>query len=533
MFKRVGTICLVYLLTTWLVYGSFAVAATLPSGFQETTVVSGLNVPVGLEFLPDSRMLVIEQPGKIRLVVNNVLQTNPILDITSEILYLENQGLLGIAIDQDYPTRPYIYLYYTNQTPNLQYVVRYTLTGTLDDPLSTNLIVDTSSRVYLLSDIPNDQKGHNGGTLRFGPDKTLFISVGDDGWPNGDPCVAQYPTYLKGVIIRILVDDSVLIDPITRVANKSSLVPSDNPWASSTDENERLVWAFGLRNPFRFTADHKTGRLFIADVGEHTREEIDMSVGGENFGWPYWEGTVPGLDQSCGGADGTMPIYDVGHNPAESPVCGPVYWQPTGFTTNLSFPIAYEGMVFFTDFFEGFLRALKETNTGSWELVSPMNLPNGDFGSGLAAPSDLIMGPDGALYYTAYVNNEVRKIGYNNHITIDNVWTSDLADNPKSDFFPGEPIRYNLDYTFTGNPLKKYKVIAVGKSRDRSGTPWQTPLPRQVINNFPGSYSTFWDEVVSGSADSGSRGMVILRAIFKDNAIKIDKEKGIAIFKIN
>ncbi len=384
-------------------FGSIAVAATLPSGFQETTVVSGLNVPVGLEFLPDSRMLVIEQPGKIRLVVNNVLQTNPILDITSEVLYFREQGLLGIAIDPDYPTRPYIYLYYTNQTPNLQYVVRYTLTGTLDNPLSTNLAVDTSSRVYLLNDIPNDQRNHNGGTLRFGPDKTLFISVGDD----GNACEAQNTTSLKGVMLRILVDDSVIIDPITKVANKSSLVPSDNPWASSTNENERLLWAYGLRNPFRFTADHKTGRFFIADVGQLAREEIDMSVGGENFGWPYWEGTVLGPDQSCGGANGTMPIYDVGHDPAESPVCGPAYWRPTGFTTNLSFPLEYEGLVFFTDFFEGFLRALKETNTGSWVIVSPMNLPNGDFGSGLAFPSDLIINISGVIKRAIWSHNEV------------------------------------------------------------------------------------------------------------------------------
>ena len=99
---------------------SFTFAGTLPTGFTESNVVTGLTSPIGMAFLPDGRILVIEQAGRGRLVVNNFLRTAPLLDITADVLDGGEQGLLGLAIDPDYPTRPYVYLYYNNTTPNLQ-----------------------------------------------------------------------------------------------------------------------------------------------------------------------------------------------------------------------------------------------------------------------------------------------------------------------------------------------------------------------------------------------------------------------------
>jgi len=278
-----------------LLFLSSAFAGTLPTGFTESNVVTGLTSPIGMAFLPDGRIIVIEQAGRVRLVVNGVLRTAPMLDITAEVLYGGEQGLLGLAVDPDYPTRPYVYIYYNNASPNLQYVVRYTATGTLNNSSSTDLNLDAASRVYLLNDIPNNATNHNGGTLRFGTDKMLYISMGDD----ANSCHAQDRTLLKGAIFRIKVDDTIVIN--SNVADKASLVPSDNPWSSASSVNERLVFAYGLRNPFRFNVHPDTGALFIGDVGSGTREEVDVSTGGENFGWPYWEGNVTGPNTGCGG----------------------------------------------------------------------------------------------------------------------------------------------------------------------------------------------------------------------------------------
>jgi len=216
---------------------SFTFAGTLPTGFTESNVVTGLTSPIGMAFLPDGRILVIEQAGRVRLVVNNVLRTAPMLDITADVLDGGEQGLLGLAIDPDYPTRPYVYLYYNNTTPNLQYVVRYTATGTLNNSSSTDLNLDAASRVYLINDIPNNAGNHNGGTLRFGIDKRLYISMGDD----ANSCDAQNRTLLKGAIFRIKVDNTIVIN--SNIADKASLVPTDNPWASAANVNERLVFA--------------------------------------------------------------------------------------------------------------------------------------------------------------------------------------------------------------------------------------------------------------------------------------------------
>lgn len=384
-------------------------AATLPAGFSETTVVSGLSYPLALAFLPDGRMLVTEQAGRVRLIVNGALQSTPLLDITGDVRGDGEMGLLGMAVDPDFPTRPYIYLYYTNDSPAAQYAVRVTLAGDLSDGASTNLTIDVAERVYLLNDIPHVNSNHNGGTMRFGPDGMLYISIGDD----DIGCNAQDRTILSGEILRIKVDDTITIGA-DNVADKASLVPSDNPFASSADANEKLVWAYGLRNPYRFTIDPVTGDLVIGDVGASSREEISLATtGGMNFGWPYWEG-----DQTyytdCGGDNGTMPIlaYD---NPGEgsSVIGGPMY-RGVDWPFDDSFPPEYEGVIFLSDVYTGFLKALKNDGSGNWSLVSPLGLANNNFGTGLVIyPVDMIMGPNGAIYYVSLYGS-VLAITYKN-----------------------------------------------------------------------------------------------------------------------
>ena len=391
----------IFLLSSLLFLPS-AFAGTLPTGFTESNVVTGLTSPIGMAFLPDGRILVIEQAGRARLVVNGVLRTAPMLDITADVLDGGEQGLLGLAIDPDYPTRPYAYLYYNNTTPNLQYVVRYTVTGTLNNSSSTDLNLDAASRVYLLNDIPNNATNHNGGTLRFGTDKRLYISMGDD----ANSCDAQNRTLLKGAIFRIKVDNTIVIN--SNVADKASLVPSDNPWASQANINEKLVFAYGLRNPFRFNVHPDTGALFIGDVGAGTREEVDISTGGENFGWPYYEGTGTTGTTSCGGQNSTMPIYDYIRG-ASASVIGGVVYKGVSFPNDASFPPEFNGNFFFNDYYSGNLRVLR-WNGNSWNLVAGVDATN--FGTGYNYVSDWTVGPDGAIYYVHQGGSRIVRIAY-------------------------------------------------------------------------------------------------------------------------
>src|SRR4030067_3074226 len=381
---------------------SFTFAGTLPAGFTESNVVTGLTSPIGMAFLPDGRILVIAQAVRGRLVVNNVLRTAPMLEITADVLDGGEQGLLGLAIDPDYPTRPYVYLYYNNTTPNLQYVVRYTVTGTLNNSSSTDLNLDPATRVYLINDIPNNAGNHNGGTLRFGIDKTLYISMGDD----ASSCDAQNRTLLKGAIFRIKVDDTIVIN--SNIADKASLVPTDNPWASAANVNERLVFAYGLRNPFRFNVHPDTGALFIGDVGSGTREEVDISTGGENFGWPYWEGNATGPNTSCGGVSGTMPIYDYTRG-ASASVIGGVVYKGVNYPNDASLPPEFNGNFFFNDYYTGSLRVLR-WNGSNWNLVAGVDAAN--FGTGYNYVSDWTVGPDGAIYYVHQGGSRIVKISY-------------------------------------------------------------------------------------------------------------------------
>src|SRR5262249_41092159 len=140
---------------------------------------------------------------------------------------------------------------------------RYTVAGDLSNPNSTNLTISSASKVLLINQIPDNAANHNGGTLRFGVDKTLYLSIGDD----ADSCAAQDLTQLKGKILRIKVDASIM--PL----DLATMVPSNSPFAGSQNVNTRLIWAYGLRNPFRFSVDPLTGILFIGDVGNAQREE--------------------------------------------------------------------------------------------------------------------------------------------------------------------------------------------------------------------------------------------------------------------
>lgn len=354
--------------------------------------------PIGFAFLPDTRVLVIEkQSGNVRVKLPADSTSSLIGTVPDVIGTGAENGMLGIAVDPAWPSRPYLYVYY-NHTGGTLYLTMYTVTGDLTDAGSNNLSL--TAPYHLLTDVPDNNPVHQAGTLRFGPDGMLYLSQGDD----SNPCAAQDLSVLGGGILRL--DVSAMPGVGTGPPPRADITPVDNPF-SGPDDNARLVYAWGLRNPFRFTIDSATGDLFIGDVGHDAFEELDMiphaSGGGQNFGWPQLEALTPWTGcpscSSCGlGNTFTDPIHSYPHiGDIHTIVAGPRYRPVPGGASN--FPAGYDGSVFFLRIFEGSVRRLVDTGSG-WDFAPPVpGQPTAlDWAIVPTQVSDCQVGPDGALY---------------------------------------------------------------------------------------------------------------------------------------
>ncbi len=423
MFDRRAVLPVVLLLITSAVSARHAMAdpgqGVVPTGFTDQLIVQGLRRPVGMTFLPDGRLLFIEQKTKrIRMIVGgNLAATDPIGTIDSVETTGPEQGLLGIAVDPGWPAHPYIYVYYDALGKFIR-ISRLVAVGDLSSSSSGNLMIDPASRYDLLRDIPDQLINHNAGTLRFGTDGMLYASLGED----QTPCAAQDTTSLRGVILRL--DVSRL--PSSGPPDKSLLVAPGNPFSAHPNPNARLVWAMGLRNPFRFQVDRADGSLFVADVGYETYEEVDHVTGpGLNLGWPFFEGTQVYLTTQCGvpaPQNVTYPIYEYdgsGRVMTSRAVIGGAVYRNTG-CPECDFPPDYEGDYFFSDYYGGFLRRLKFTG-GVWGLAPqvPGQGNATDWGTGFNEVSDYGVGPDGALWYCRQSMGFADNTGQIRHIVHD------------------------------------------------------------------------------------------------------------------
>lgn len=216
------------------------------------------------------RLFIVEQAGRIRIIQSNSVLTLPFLDIASRIATGGERGLLGLAFSPGFSTNGQCYVNYTRTNDGAIVVSRFQITA---DP---NLADQNSEQVLLT--VPQPFANHNGGQIAFGQDGYLYIGTGDGG-SGGDPQNrAQNPSTLLGKILRIDVESGV-----TPYA-----IPPDNPFVSAPPFGPE-IWAWGLRNPWRFSFDRETGDLYIGDVGEGSREEINFqpagSSGGQNYGW--------------------------------------------------------------------------------------------------------------------------------------------------------------------------------------------------------------------------------------------------------
>jgi glucose/arabinose dehydrogenase len=242
-------------------------------------VASGLVNPVAIAATNDgtSRLFIVEQDGRIRVRTRSGLVTRPYLDIRSRVRAGGERGLLGLAFHPRFASNGNFFVAYNDADGDVR-ISRFHATP------SANVASSSSEVIFL--DIPHRQFGnHNGGQVAFGPDGYLYAGIGDGGGagdPNGN---AQDLSLLLGKIIRVDVNRAC--------SGKRYCIPSGNPFAGSSTRAQE-IWHFGLRNPWRFSFDRKYGSMWIGDVGQGAREEVDSvaSGGGRNFGWDCREGTL-------------------------------------------------------------------------------------------------------------------------------------------------------------------------------------------------------------------------------------------------
>jgi Glucose / Sorbosone dehydrogenase/FlgD Ig-like domain len=370
-------------------------SVALPPGFGDHVVVSGLDQPTSLAFLPDGRALVTEQvTGAIRLVIGGSLSPTPLVSVSGLNTNGTERGLLAIAVDPGWPARPYVYVHAT-VTGNKMRLIRYTATGTLTGATSFDLAL--GSPYIVLDNLADLASNHNGGALRFGTDGRLYYSLGDD----ADGCQAQDSTTLHGALLRL--DVSGLPSGAGGPPARTALVPADNPWAGGASINARLEWAYGLRNPFRFQVDSGSGLIYLSDVGENTWEEIDEISSGFNGGWPFREGHTIYTGASCSEPGGVghgvydPPIDDYNHSEGVVIISAGVIRPGAGS----AWPAAWNGYVLYADYYSGFLRMIGKVS-GTWQRITVPGQPDpAYFATGLPTPVDFGWGPNGDLYWLA------------------------------------------------------------------------------------------------------------------------------------
>lgn len=384
-----------------------SLAADLPTDFSDQLVATGLSAPTSLAFLPDGRALVTEQQtGAIRMVVGGAV-TGALTTVPSLNTVGLERGLLSVAVDPDWPARPYVYVHYTHTAGQIR-LVRFTGVGTLTGGASTHLSLDS---LHVLLAVPDLTEYHNGGSLRFGPDRMLYLSLGED----ASPCGAQDITTHQGCVLRM--DVRGLPGGAGGPPDPGLLAPLDNPFATDLNPLAKLKYAFGLRNPYRFQIDRKTGTLYVGDVGENLWEELDEIVAGENGGWPFREGPET---TATGCAPLANPIYDppidsYDHSEGAVIISAGIVRRAFG---SWGWPSHYEGSLFYGDFFYGWLRMLRSDGNGWSRAIEPGQ--SGDYwATGLNLPSDFQWGPDGHLWWLSWGDGQLRRIVYTGTIGVD------------------------------------------------------------------------------------------------------------------
>ena len=416
MFKR---ILLPFILALFagllpILFDAKTAAAAVPDGFEDK-IVTSLDAPTALAFTPDERMLVTSKSGQLRVYKDGALLETPALNLSSEVCSNSERGLLGVAVDPDFASNNYVYVYYTykkhgvcetntSRSP-VNRVSRFVMSGDTLDPASEEVLVDN---------IPSPNGNHNAGDVKFGKDGYLYISVGDGGCDYAEKTRCQYENNASR-------DRHILLGKVLRITRDGE-IPSDNPYTgpdsarcnetgrTTPGDNCQETFARGFRNPFRMAFDpDATGTSFrINDVGGQKWEEVDDGKAGADYGWNVREGHCKaGSTTNCDAppAGMTNPIHDYAHSTGCGSITGGAF-----VPNSASWPTSYNDAYLFGDYVCGKIFKLTPKDGGGFS--------RSQFATGLGqgGPIAMAFGPyetGEVLYYTTFAGGgEVRRIAY-------------------------------------------------------------------------------------------------------------------------
>ena len=446
-------------------------SALAPTGFQDTTVLNGLTDPVSMRFSPDGRIFVAEKSGLVK-VFASLTNTTPTVfaDLRGQVDDYWDRGLLGMTLDPNFPTSPYVYVLYALDGTDGGTVPRWNdacptppgpttdgcvITGRLSR-LTASGNVATGPEKILIKDWCQQFPSHSLGDLRFGADGALYVSAGDGASftnvdygqfggttgvtpknPCGDPPsgvggTQTAPTARGGSLrsqsLRRPAGDPVVLNgAILRVDPATGAGLPTNPMGGSSDLNARRIVGMGARNPFRFTIRPTTNEIWVGDVGWNDVEEIDRIADPTNspvanLGWPCFEGNSQQSAFAAAGLDACASLYQ---NPtgllqpyfsyAHSAKIVPGEACPTGssaiaglaFYQGGPYPNAYDGALFFADHTRGCIWAMHKGSNG---LPDPSQVET--FIAGAASPVDLETGPNGDLFYVDFDGGTIHRVVY-------------------------------------------------------------------------------------------------------------------------
>ncbi len=413
-FYRRFTLCLLTLVVLATSVSAFAQATFNDTRFtQEVAVQMAPYYPIGFAWAPDGRMFVWHKSGVVRIVKNGQVLSTPFIDISNHVNSAVDRGLIGLALDPNFSQNGYVYLAYvyenlgntSSSDPRTERVTRVQA-----DPNNPDVAI-ASSETAILGKVstapcveppdgsdcmPNDMGAHTIDHLAFGPDGKLYVSVGEGSTykiDNSNAFRAQNLKSLNGKILRI---------------NSDGTAPGDNPWDDGTNSNRSKIYSMGLRNPFRFSIDSATGKVYVGDVGWFRYEEVDYGRG-KNFGWPCYEGNNPepeyqtDFSAQCAlvpASSVTLPQYTYGRDVGSTVTMGPVYRASV-------YPTEYQSRAFFADYSSDWIQSAAVNTDGTLSDVK-------FFATGITAPVYMALGPDGSLYYSSLSNGAIMRIKYNN-----------------------------------------------------------------------------------------------------------------------
>ena len=319
-----------------------------PTSLTLQTVATGFTSPLDLQQPNDGsgRLFVVQQGGAIRIIQNGQALSQPFLDISAKIATGGEMGLLGLAFHPAFQTnRRFFINYVRNSAGQIQSVIAEYLASAAN----ANLADPASERILLTVNQTGNFSNHKAGQLAFGPDGMLYFGLGDGG-SAGDPFGnGQNTSTLLGKVMRIDVNS---LSPGLQYG-----IPPDNPFVAGGGLPE--IWALGFRNPWRFSFDRTTGRLFMADVGQDSFEEIDLVQKGGNYGWNIMEGMHCFSPPSgCNQAGLTLPIVEYSHTEGSAVIGGFVY-------RGQDLP-SLRGTYIFGDFGSGTVWGLTENPANTW-----------------------------------------------------------------------------------------------------------------------------------------------------------------------